>query len=333
MINNWPFVSIIIPCRNEEKFIGKCLDSLIKQDFPQENLEILVVDGVSEDKTREIISGYWPNYPLIKLIENPKKYTPFGLNIAIKEAKGEVVIRMDAHAGYEKDYISKCVKYLQESGADNVGGVIKTLPAKDTISAKAISLVLSHPFGAAGSYFRTGSDTPKFVDTVFGGCYKREVFDKIGLFNESLIRSQDIEFNRRLKDAGGRILLVPEIQASYYPQANLYDFLKHNFLDGIWTIYPLKFGIIIFSWRHLIPLIFVSSLFIAGVLGIFLSSFSGLFFSIFKIYLLANIVFSLQIVLKEKELKLFFVLLTVFASRHFGYGFGSLWGLIKIWRG
>ena len=123
-------VSVIIPCRNEEKFIGKCLDSLIEQDYPKEDLEILVVDGKSEDKTKEIVESFAGRYPFIKLLDNPNKYTPFALNIGIKASVGEVIIRMDSHAGYQKDYISKCVKYSKELGADNVGGVIKHYPLK-----------------------------------------------------------------------------------------------------------------------------------------------------------------------------------------------------------
>ncbi|MDO8435965.1 MAG: glycosyltransferase family 2 protein [bacterium] len=327
-----PFISIIIPCRNEEKYIGKCLESITLQDYPKEKMEVFVINGASEDKTGKIIQDYARKYPYIKILENPKRYTPFGLNIGLKEAKGEVIARMDSHAGYEKDYVSKCVKHLLESGADNVGGVIKTLPARDTISAKAVALVLSHPFGAAGSYFRIGSKEPKYVDTVFGGCYKRDVFDKIGFFNEKLLRSQDIEFNQRLKNAGGKIFLAPEIKAIYYPQPDFSRFLKHNFFDGVWTIYPLKFGVKIFSWRHLIPLLFVLTLLICGILGVFLPLFSNLFFLILKIYFLASVIFSLQIAFKEKNIKLFFFLPIAFASRHFGYGLGSLYALIKIYK-
>jgi len=321
-------VSIIIPYRNEEKFIGKCLDSIINQDYPKENLEVLVVDGMSEDRTREIIQRYSQQYPFIKLLENPQKFTPFGLNIGIKKSRGEVIIRMDAHAGYEKDYVSKCVKYLEEYNADNVGGVIKTLPAKDNLIAKAIAICLSHPFGVA-SDFRLGIKEPKEVDTVFGGCYKRDVFEKIGLFNEKLKRSQDMEFNLRLKRAGGKILLVPEIIAFYYPHSNFKKFLKHNFNDGVWAIYPLKFGIKIFSLRHLLPLIFVG-----GLIGLFLLSlFSKFFFLLFSLalffYFLMSLYFSLKIAKKEKDLRFLFLMPLVFANRHFGYGFGSLWGIVR----
>ena len=307
-----PYVSIIVPARNEEKFIAKCLNSLLSQSFPKDKWEILVVDGNSQDKTKDIVKKYINNYPFIRLLENQEKFTPFGLNIGIKKARGEIIIRIDAHAGYEKDYISKCLKYLKEYDADNVGGAIKTLPIKNTIVAKAIAICLSHPFGTAAD-FRVGVGQPKLVDTVFGGCYKRETFEKIGLFNENLLRSQDMEFNLRLKKAGGKIFLIPDIIAYYYPQSNLFDFLKHNFEDGIWAVLPLKFTKAPFKLRHYIPLVFILTLPL----------------SIWP-YMLISLLFSLQIAFREKSLGLFFVMPWAFAARHFGYGIGSLLGLIKL---
>ena len=327
-----PLVSVIIPCRNEEKYIGKCLASILNQDYPKDKVEILVVDGMSEDKTREIVKNYSEKYSFIKLLDNPRKFTNFAFNTGIKEAKGEIIMIMGAHAGYEKDYILKCLKYLQEYNADNVGGVMKTLPAKDTIIAKAIAIVLSHPFGAGGSYFRIGVKTPKWVDTVFGGCYRREIFDRVGLFNENLAKTQDMEFNIRLKRAGGKILLVPEIVAYYYPKSNLKDFFLHNFEDGIWAIYPLKFVKIPLKLRHYIPLIFTSSLLGTGILGIFFPIFFWLFLFIISLYLLANVYFSSKTVLREKDFKYFFIMPVVFATRHIGYGLGSIWGLIKLFK-
>jgi len=309
-----PSVSIIIPCRNEEKFIGKCLEMISEQDYPKEKMEVLVVDGASEDRTKEVIEELKiKNLKLkINVLDNPKKYTPFGLNIGIKNSRGEVIIRMDAHAGYEKDYISKCLKYLEEYNADNVGGIIKTLPAENTLIAKAIAVCLSHPFGAA-SDFRLKPAGLKLVDTVFGGCYKREVFEKIGLFNENLIRSQDLEFNSRLKKSGGKILLVPDIVSYYYPKTNLKDFFWHNFQDGIWAILPLKFVKMPFKLRHYLPLLFVLTLPL----------------SVWP-YILACLFFSLQISLKEKNIRLFFLMPLAFSVRHFGYGLGSIIGLLKL---
>jgi len=323
-------VSIIIPCRNEEKFIGKCLDSIINQDYPKENLEVLVVDSASEDKTKEIIEEFKiKNLKLkIRLLDNPQKFTPFGLNLGIKEAKGAIIMRMDSHAEYPPDYISKCVSHLEESNADNVGGVIKTQPANNSLLARAIVLVLSHFFGAA-SVFRLGSKKPREVDTVFGGCYKREVFDKIGYFDERLIRSQDIEFNKRLKKSGGKILLFPEIAATYYPQATIRGFTRHNFQDGFWVIYPLKFGVRYFSLRHLIPLFFTTTVLISLILGLFFFWFKAFFVLLFGSYLLIILLISFYLALKN-NLKLFFILPFAFFSRHFSYGLGSLVGFFKL---
>ena len=348
-----PLVSIIIPCRNEEKFISKCLESLISQDYlrlrasfaevasatkaeqgfggqAKENLEILVVDGESQDKTREIVEGYARKYSFIKLLENPKRFTPFGFNIGIRQSKGEIVMLGGAHAVYEKNYISKCVKYLGEYGADNVGGALKTVPKEDTLIARSIAISLSHPFGAGGSYYKTGSKEPRWVDTVFGGCYKKEVFDRVGLFNEKLIRSQDMDFSQRMKRLGLKTLLVPDAKAFYYSQPDLIGFLKHNFSDGIWTTYPLKFRIRIFSWRHLAPLVFVMGLLGSFVLGLFSSFFAALFFFGFFFYLAANFYFSWKISIREKNPRYIFLMPLVFACRHFGYGFGSIWGLVRI---
>jgi len=324
-----PLISIIIPCRNEEKNIGKCLDSILKQDYPKERIEVLVIDGMSEDHTKDIIKDYIKKYPFIKLLDNPKKFTSFSLNTSLKVAKGEIIIRMDAHASYKSNYVSKCIDHIITSKADNVGGVIKTLPAKNTLIARAIAISLSSLFGSV-SDFRVGSDGVKPVDTVFGGCYRKEVFKKNGLFNENLIRSQDLEFNLRLKKTGGTILLFPDIVAYYYPSSDLRDFFRHNFEDGMWAIYPFKFVKIPFGLRHYIPLIFMLSLIGTGILGIFLSSFLWLFLFIIVSYFLVAIYFSLKTSVTEKDIRFLFILPIVFSTRHIGYGLGSILGLIKL---
>ncbi len=316
------FVSVIIPTRNEEKFIARCLDSIISQDYSKEYLEVFVINGISEDRTKEIVKFYSEKHNFIKVLENPDKTTPFAMNMGIKNAKGDIIIKIDAHAIYEKGYISKCVECLKKYNADNVGGVLKTVPAKDTLIAKAIALCLSSFFGAGNSYFRTGAAKAMDVDTVSFGCYKKEVFDKIGLYNENLSRSQDMELNARLKKAGGKIILCPEITAYYYPKDNLKDFFLHNFSDGVWAILPLKYSDVSFKLRHYIPALFLSLL----VLSLFFDLFPFLVF----LYFFASFYFSFNISRKEKDAKLFFVLPVVFFTRHFGYGLGSIWGLIKL---
>jgi len=331
MGRNITLVSVIIPCINEERYIGKCLDSLVSQDYPKEKMEVFVVDGMSEDRTREVINKYVEKYSFFKLLDNPKKFTPFALNTGIRNSKGEIIIRMDAYATYIKDYISKCVKYSKEYGADNIGGTVKIIPKTNTLIAKTIALSLSNPFGVGNAYYKSGySGQPKWVDTVFGGCYKRGIFAKIGLFNENLVRSQDMEFNLRLKRAGGKILLVPDIVSYYYPKSNLKDFFLHNIKDGIWAIYPLKFVKMPFKLRHYIPLIFVSGLLGTGLLAIFFPTFFWLFLIAVGLYFLANIYFSIQIIGKEKDIRFLFLMPLAFATRHIGYGLGSVWGLIKL---
>lgn len=324
-----PELSIIIPCRNEKDYIKNCLDSLLAQDYPRDKMEILVIDGMSEDGTLDILKDYTKKN-LIKVFENSKKFTPSALNIGIKNSNGSIIMRIDAHASYNKNYVSGCIKYLKKYNVDNVGGVVHAVPVTNSIFAQVIAQVYSHPFGAGYSFFRIGAIEPKLTDTVFGGCYKKEVFKKVGLFNENLIRSQDLEFNIRLKNAGGKILLIPNIISYYHPKATLAEFLRHNFIDGKWAILPLKFIKTPFKLRHYIPLIFVLSLLGTGLLGIFFPIFFWLFLFIFGSYFLAAIYFSVKISTKEKDLRYLFLMPIVFAIRHFGYGIGEIFGVFGL---
>jgi len=328
-----PFVSIIVPCRNEEKFIEKCLTSVIGQNYPKEKMEILVIDGMSKDKTRDIVKECSKKNSFIKLFRNPKKVTPVAFNIGIKNSKGNFIIIMGAHTKYKNDYISKCIETSIKYEADNVGGIWRIMPTKDTIINKSIIFASSSVFGAGNAYYRKGySKKIKEVDTVFGGCYKKEIFDKIGLFNENLARSQDMEFNIRLKKAGGKILLNPKIVSYYYPKSTLKEFFKHNFIDGVWAIYPLKFVKIPLKIRHYIPLFFILSLLISGIFGIFFTPFFWFFLFTIAMYFLFSLYFSINIAYNKKDIKYLFLMPITFACRHFGYGLGSLWGLITIFK-
>ncbi|HXF44197.1 MAG TPA: glycosyltransferase family 2 protein [Candidatus Paceibacterota bacterium] len=324
------FVSVIIPARNEEEFIGRCLDSLIANDYPKNRLEILVVNGASTDKTAAIAAGYSEKYPFIKVLENPRITTPISMNIGVKSAKGDIVMIGGAHSTYNSDYISKSVRYLEKYGADNVGGALQTKPAVNTYPARAIALALSSFFGTGGASFRVGGKKPTWTDTAFGGCFRKEVFGKIGYFNESLTRSQDMEFSIRLHRAGGKILFAPDISTTYYPKTTFREFWKHNIKDGIWAILPMKYGAPPFKLRHLIPLIFVLSIISPLILSIWYRPFLYLTFGVLGFYLLASLYFSIHIALKERNPALIPYLVAVFAVRHFGYGIGSLIGLVKL---
>jgi len=243
-----------------------------------------------------------------------------------------IVIRIDVHSTYPSNYIEKLVLWIRKTKADNVGGICITKLGAETVIARAISLVLSHPFGVGNPYFRIGTKEPKYVDTVPFGCYRKEIFKKIGLFNEKLIRNQDLEFNLRLKKMGGRILLVPDIISYYYARSTLRALAKNNFSNGFWVIYSTKFAKMPFSVRHLIPFFFVLSICGSLILSFIYRPFIYLFVLVFVAYLISNILFSLGISFK-KGFKYFIPAILSFATLHFSYGFGSIWGLIKLARG
>ncbi len=325
-----PFVSVIIPCYNERRFIGQCLDSIIANSYPKDRLEVIVVDGMSDDGTRGIVEEYGRQYSFIRLIDNPFRIKPKALNLGIQAALGEVIIRMDAHAYYDSEYIAKSVRYLNEFNADNVGGLRKTLPGDDTVLARAIAHSISHPFAAGNATYRTGASEKKWVDTVFGGCYRRELFDQIGFFDEALTRGQDREFNVRLQRKRGKILFAPDIICYYYARSGLKDFLQWIFVGGMTPFYISRItGKPIFSWRNLVPLAFVMSLVGSLFLSLFGFEFLMLFLFIVLIYLLAAVLASIPVVRKERDLRFLLVMPAVFAMTHIAYGIGSLVGLSR----
>lgn len=322
-----PFVSVIVPCRNEERFIASCLDSIVASDYPKERLEVLVVDGMSEDDTRRIVETYAQRYPFILLIPNPKRIIPSAMNIAIHHARGDIILKIDAHSIYASDYIRKCITALQEYGADNVGGRVVHTPGANTLTAKAVASALSHPFGSLNSYFRTGASQPRWVDTTAFGCYPRKVFERVGLYREDLVRSSDLDLNRRLLQSGGRILLVPDAVIYYRCDASLWRFWRHNLSDGFWATYPLKFGAVL-RWRHYAP-IFLLSLFLAlvglavwkPVLGVFPGGMLGVYGGI-------SLWVSAKKAVQERRWGYIIALPLAFAVRHAGYGLGSIAGLL-----
>ena len=323
------FVSIIIPCRNEEEYISECLDSILSQDYPREMFEILVVEGMSVDRTVEIVSEYSGRFSLIRLLNNPHKILPTALNIGIRNAKGDVVVRLDAHAKYPNKYISQCVQALEEYAVDAVGGCLITRPQRTNTLGEAISFVLFSKFGVGDSLFRVGVRSPIAVDTVPSACYRREVFDRIGLFNENLVRNQDIEFNLRLKKAGGKIVLVPGIVSYYYARSTLKDLARNNFLNGFWVIYSMKFARLPFSIRHLVPFGFVLSLILSIVLAAVWPVFLLVFAGVLGLYLTFNLVISFSIAVKN-GLRYLPAVVAAFLTLHFSYGLGSLCGLWKL---
>ena len=217
----WPQVTVIVPCRNERRYIRECLESILAGDYPADRLEVLVADGMSDDGTREVLAGVSARDPRVRVLDNPRRITPCALNVALAQATGDVVVRMDAHNGYPPHYVRTLVGWLVRTGADNVGGAWRTCPADERAEAHAIAAVLSHPLGVGNARYRLGVSEPCWVDTVPFGCYRRDVFTRIGGFDEELVRNQDDELNHRLRRNGGRILLVPGAESRYYARESL----------------------------------------------------------------------------------------------------------------
>jgi glycosyltransferase involved in cell wall biosynthesis len=325
-----PMVSVIIPCRNEVYCIDRCLDSVLASDYPPERLEIIVADGMSRDGTRERIDRYAARDRRVRRIDNPARTTPHGLNRAIAAARGELILRLDAHARIAPEYIAQAVRNLESWGGDCVGGAMRTVAAGSGTFAEPIRVALAQPFGVGNAHFRTGSDKPLFVDTVFGACWRREVFERIGRFDERLERSQDIEFSSRLRRAGGKILMSPEMKIDYYARATLAGFWRQNWSNGLWAILPFAHvsGMAI-RWRHLAPLALVLGL--AGSIAAALWTGIGwLAGSVAVFYMAANLAASLQAAWNERSIALAFQLPVVFASLHLAYGWGSLWGCARL---
>lgn len=338
-----PFVSIIMPIRNEARYISDCLKSILNQDYPPHLLEVLVVDGMSNDETREIVRGFIHSEeegekrnqassvdttggkPAIVLLDNPGRIVPSAFNIGLQHAKGEIIIRVDGHCRIDHDYVRRCVELLRTKGADNVGGLMRG--EGQSFAARVISLATSSPFGVGGARFHY-AQTAGWVDTVYLGAYRREVFARIGGFDEELVRNQDDEFNFRLTQSGGKIWLDPSIQVTYYVRSNFRTLWRQYFQYGFYKVRVIQKRRQVASWRHMVPASFVAAL----AFTIILSLISGHKFWGFLVagpYLAANILASIWTARRDWET--IRLLPLAFFILHFAYGSGFLWGLWR-WR-
>ena len=323
-------LSVICPIYNEEKYISQFLDSLLQQDYPKDDLEILLVDGMSKDRTREIVADYTALYPFIRLIDNPDKIVPYAMNRGIEAAKGDVIMRLDAHASYQPDYFSVLVSGLYRLQADNVGTVCKTDVLNKTPKTLAIREVLSNKFGVGNSTFRTGIDREQEVETVPFGCWTREVFEKYGKYDVRLIRNQDIELNKRILRGGGKIYILPDTYCTYLARESWRALAKNNYGNGKWNIltvyYTKTFSSL--SLRHFIPLLFLLSLIVPLLLAFFWWPFALVSAASFMVYTCLLSAVSLKLAIK-KHLNFFYLLITFFVL-HLSYGWGSLVGVLKL---
>lgn len=327
---NKPLVSIICPVFNEEKFIERCINSILGQDYPKELMEVLYVDGMSTDRTRSIIMGCVEKYTFIRLLDNPSRIVSPALNIGILNSAGDVIIRLDGHCSYPSNYISRLVHELYYFKADNVGAVLNTLPAYDTSICRAIAIGMSHRFGVGNSLCRVGADKVVQTDTVPFGCFKRNIFDKIGLFDLDLIRNQDDEFNARIIKNGGKIFLIPDLVVNYYARDKISKMAKMFYQYGLFK--PLvnkKLGSPA-TIRQFFPVLFLLGLFIGIPLSYINNSLAIIYWVVILLYCILISYFSLEEMKKWKDWKLILLLPLTFFTIHVSYGWGYLRGIYKV---
>lgn len=318
-----PLVSVIVPCRNEAGFVESCLESILSQEAPEGGFEVILADGISTDGTYEILEEIAERYPQLRVIKNPGRIVSTGLNAAIRAARGDIIIRMDAHTVFAPDYIKQCVAVLQETGADNVGGPVNTLGG--TYLERAIRAAYHSPVGAGGARSHN-AEYKGCVDTVVYGCWRKEAFIRFGLFDEELVRNQDDEHNLRITRGGGKIYQSPRIRSWYRVRSSLPSLFRQYMQYGYWKVLVIKKHGRPASIRHLVPGGFVSAVSLSAVVGFIWSPVLLGLAALLSVYSAVAVTGSC-LAARRAGWTLLPILPFVFASLHFGYGYGFLRGL------
>ena len=323
-----PFISVILPVRNEERYIDACVASIFAQDYPADQMEVIFVDGCSEDRTVALLEKQREAHPQIIVLHNPNRTVPYAMNIGIARCRGEIIVRLDAHAEYPPDYVRLSVETLLTKECDNAGGVFETRGRG--FMGEAIAEMLKTPLGVGNATYRLTCEDG-YVDTVPFGCWRRELFDRIGGFDERMTRNQDNELNHRIRKNGGKVYLNHNIRVLYYCRDTLRGIMKMGYMNGKWgvitmTLVPGSMGV-----RHFVPLAFVAST--IGLVLLTLLTRSGLFGGLLALewgaYLLLDFFYAYTIA-KEKGVKFFPVEVILYPAFHFAYGFGSLVGIANL---
>jgi len=322
-----PLVSVVMPVRNEAAHIAKTLQAVLAQDYPREKMEIIVADGMSTDDTRRIIASLQDDNSHLRLISNPGKIVPTGLNAAIRRAQGEIIVRLDGHTEVATDYVRQCVGSLLRTGADNAGGRMSAVGGG--FVGRAIAIATSTPLGVGSARFHY-SDKEEWVDTVYLGAWRKDLFRRLGLFDEEQVRNQDDEFNYRLLKHGGRILLTPAVKSRYTVRSSLHKLCSQYFQYGFWKVRVMQKHPRQMQWRQFAPPGMVA-LFIALLIGAVWFPWSRIAaLTATGTYLIAVLVASLSAG-RKAGWRSAVLLPVVFATLHVSYGVGFVAGLFKFW--
>lgn len=324
-------VSVIMPIRNEANFIEQSLNAVLTQDYPHELLEVLIADGLSADGTRQIIARLAEAHKDIRVvvIENPGQIVPAGFNLALAKARGEVIVRVDGHTIVAPNYVFACVAALQSSGADNAGGRMEAVGQNRF--GEAVSLATSTPFGVGGGRFHY-SEREEWVDTVYMGAWPSQVFERIGMFDEEQVRNQDDEFNYRLLERNGKILLSPNIKSRYYTRSTPRSLWRQYYQYGYWKVRVMQKHPEQMRVRQFVPPLFAAALMLALGLAPFTTAGRWGLALTAGFYTMANVVASAVTVRRRRtDWRLLPLLMLSFAILHLSYGLGFLMGLARFW--
>jgi glycosyltransferase involved in cell wall biosynthesis len=325
--SSFPLVTLIMPIRNEARYIGHSLGAVLAQDYPSERIEVIVADGMSTDGTREIVQSLQAQHPNLRLIDNIGKVVPTGLNAAIAQASGEIIVRVDGHCEIAHDYVRRCVELIITHGVEGVGGPLETVG--ETPLAQVIARAMSSPFGVGGSAFRTVSNKSMLTDTVAFPAYTRAIIERTGPFDEELVRNQDDEYNYRLRELGAKILLAADVHSRYYSRSSLSSLWRQYFQYGYWKVRVMQKHPRQMQARQFVPPLFVAALLTLLLLVPFSAVARWMFTLVTVAYIVANFGASLGVTRKENWLSPLLPL--TFATLHLAYGFGFLGGLVRFW--
>lgn len=327
-----PFVSVVMPVRDEAAYLARSLGAVLAQDYPPDRFEVIVADGMSADGTREAVKNFQKRDARVRLVDNAGRIAPTGLNAALRVARGRVVVRVDGHCEVAPDYVRRCVECLERERVEGVGGPIETVG--ETWQARAIAAAMSSSFGVGGAAFRTVKGRRMYVESVAFPAYTREAIERAGLFDEELVRNQDDEYNYRLLALGGRLLLAPEIRSRYYSRGTLGSLRRQYFQYGFWKVRVMQKHARQMRLRQFAPPLFVAVLLTLGALSPFLAAARLALASVMCAYLAANLFASILTARKEGW-RLLPLLPAAFATLHLAYGSGFLAGLFRFrkrWR-
>lgn len=325
-----PLVSVIVPCYNEQATIRKLLEAIYAQTYPRAEVEVIIADGRSTDHTREEIEAFRRDYPdlCVRIVDNPDRAIPSGLNRAMEAARGEYIVRLDAHCVPQSDYLERSLQALKDGLGENVGGVWDIHPGNSGWAARSIAAAAAHPLAVGDARYRY-TNRAGLAETVPFGAYRADLIRRIGPYDETLLTNEDYEFNVRIQKAGGRIWLDPRIRSVYYARSSFGDLARQYWRYGFWKLRMLRRYPATLRWRQALPPFFVLSLLVLTLFAIFWPVARILLFIEVLAYGTILLLAGALVAFKRRDTALFVGLPLAIATMHLSWGSGFLWSAIR----